>query len=81
MRCKVSRDWEGTGNAMGKEVRLKKLSLALVLICGLMVTLLFVPTILGEYARILLFTILPVSYTHLRAHETKTRISVFGLWV
>ena len=26
-------------------------------------------------------TLNPVSYTHLRAHETKTRISGGGLWV
>ena len=41
-----------------KQGRLKRLSLALIPICGLVVVLLFIPSILGEYARILLFTIL-----------------------
>ena len=41
-----------------KQIRLKQLSLALIPVCGLVVTLLFIPIIWGEYARILVFTIL-----------------------
>ena len=41
-----------------KQERLKRLSLALITVCGLVATLLLIPTIWGEYARILLFTIL-----------------------
>ena len=41
-----------------KQVRLKRLGLALIPICGLVATLLLIPTIWGEYARILIFSIL-----------------------
>ena len=41
-----------------KQVRLKRLGLALIPICALVATLLLIPTIWGEYARILLFSIL-----------------------
>ncbi|MGB6930295.1 MAG: hypothetical protein WBH05_13820, partial [Syntrophobacteria bacterium] len=41
-----------------KQVRLKRLGLALIPVCGLVAALLLIPTIWGEYARILLFTIL-----------------------
>jgi branched-chain amino acid transport system permease protein len=41
-----------------KQARLKRLSLTLIPVCGLVATLLFIPTIWGEYTRILLFTIL-----------------------
>lgn len=40
------------------EVRPKQLSLALIPVCALVATLLFVPIVWGEYARTLLFTIL-----------------------
>lgn len=41
-----------------KQVRLKRLGLTLIPVCALVATLLFIPAIWGEYARILLFTIL-----------------------
>ena len=41
-----------------KQVRLKRLGLALIPICGLVAALLLIPTIWGEYARILVFSIL-----------------------
>jgi branched-chain amino acid transport system permease protein len=41
-----------------KQVRLKWLGLALIPICGLVAALLLIPTIWGEYARILIFSIL-----------------------
>jgi branched-chain amino acid transport system permease protein len=41
-----------------KQAQLKRLSLTLIPVCGLVATLLFIPTIWGEYARIFVFTIL-----------------------
>ncbi|MGD8436446.1 MAG: branched-chain amino acid ABC transporter permease [Syntrophobacterales bacterium] len=60
--CEVSGDPKGTGIAMAlfsnKRVTLKQLSLVLIPVCALGATLLFIPSIWGEYARILLFTVL-----------------------